>query len=319
MNGKSVDFYGKRKIFYGISIAIILIGVVFNIIFGVRLDIQFSGGTMISYTYNGSIDEQSLKDLVQEATPDHHVTFSISQNLAGNNEMGNGYYLTIQFAGKETIKPELQSSITETLKEHYPDNNFADSEYSSVDPTMGTKFFVKCLVAVAIACLIMVIYVKIRFKKIGGWVAGMTGLVALFHDVIIVYLTFVVFRMPIDSNFIAVVLMILGYSLNDTIVIYDRFRENRAKMGPKASVIDVGNASITQCMKRTICTSVTTIIAIGSVYAVCMVFNISSIKSFALPMMLGIISGCYSSMCIASTLLVTIQNRKKNKSAKAAE
>lgn len=319
MNDKSLNFYGKRKVFYGISIAIILIGIVFNIIFGVQLDIQFSGGTMVSYTYNGAVDEQELKDLVQEATPDNHVTFSISQNLAGNNEIGDGYYLTIQFAGKETITPELQSSLTAALQQAYPDNNFEDSEYSSVDPTMGTKFFVKCLVAVAIACLLMVIYVKIRFKKIGGWAAGMTGLVALFHDVVIVYITFVVFRMPIDSNFIAVVLMILGYSLNDTIVIYDRFRENRAKLGPKVSVTDVGNLSITQCMKRTICTSVTTLVAVGAVYAVCMVFNISSIKSFALPMMIGIISGCYSSMCIASTLLITLQNKKKQKAAKSAE
>lgn len=318
MNVKSLNFYGKRKVFYGISIAIILIGIVFNIIFGVQLDIQFSGGTMVSYTYNGNIDEQELKDLVQNATPDHHVTFSISQNLAGNNEIGDGYYLTIQFAGKETISPELQSSLTASLQEAYPDNNFADSEYSSVDPTMGTKFFVKCLVAVAIACLIMVIYVKIRFKKIGGWVAGMTGLVALFHDVVIVYFSFVIFKMPIDSNFIAVVLMILGYSLNDTIVIYDRFRENRAKMGPKASAVDIGNLSITQCMKRTVCTSITTLIAIGSVCVLCLIFNVTSIKSFALPMMIGIISGCYSSMCIASTLLLTFQNRKKQKSEKSA-
>ncbi|MBQ2348152.1 MAG: protein translocase subunit SecF [Clostridia bacterium] len=313
MSDKKIDFYGKRKVFFGISIAIIVIGIIFNIIFGVTLDIQFSGGSMISYTYNGTLNESELKDLVQEKTPDNQVTFSISKNLAGNNEAGEGYYLTIQFSGKNAIDAEVQSQISTALEEKYPDNNFEVSEFSSVDPTMGTKFFVKCLVAVAIASVLMVIYVTFRFKKIGGMSAGMMGLAALFHDMVIVYIVFVLFRMPIDSNFIAVILMILGYSLNDTIVIYDRIRENKAKLGPKAELVDVYNLSMTQCIRRTIFTSITTLVAIGSVYAVCLVYNITSIQSFALPMMFGVISGCYSSICIASPLWVIWQMHKKEK------
>ena len=310
MSDKKFDFYGKRKVFFGISIAIIVIGIICNIIFGVTLDIQFSGGSMISYTYNGTLDENELKDLVQEKTPGNQVTFSISKNLAGNNEVGEGYYLTIQFSGKNAIDAEVQSEISTALEEKYPDNNFEVSEFSSVDPTMGTKFFVKCLVAVAIASVLMVIYVTFRFKKIGGMSAGMMGLVALFHDMVIVYIVFVLFRMPIDSNFIAVILMILGYSLNDTIVIYDRIRENKAKLGPKAELVDVYNLSMTQCIRRTVFTSITTLVAIGSVYAVCLVYNITSIQSFALPMMFGVISGCYSSICIASPLWVVWQQHK---------
>ena len=313
MSDKKFDFYGKRKVFFGISIAIIVIGIICNIIFGVTLDIQFSGGSMISYTYNGTLDENELKDLVQEKTPGNQVTFSISKNLAGNNEVGEGYYLTIQFSGKNAIDAEVQSEISTALEEKYPDNNFEVSEFSSVDPTMGTKFFVKCLVAVAIASVLMVIYVTFRFKKIGGMSAGMMGLVALFHDMVIVYIVFVLFRMPIDSNFIAVILMILGYSLNDTIVIYDRIRENKAKLGPKAELVDVYNLSMTQCIRRTVFTSITTLVAIGSVYAVCLVYNITSIQSFALPMMFGVISGCYSSICIASPLWVIWQQHKKAK------
>ncbi|MBQ2604149.1 MAG: protein translocase subunit SecF [Acutalibacteraceae bacterium] len=313
MSDKKFDFYGKRKVFFGISIAIIVIGIICNIIFGVTLDIQFSGGSMISYTYNGTLDENELKDLVQEKTPGNQVTFSISKNLAGNNEVGEGYYLTIQFSGKNAIDAEVQSEISTALEEKYPDNNFEVSEFSSVDPTMGTKFFVKCLVAVAIASVLMVIYVTFRFKKIGGMSAGMMGLVALFHDMVIVYIVFVLFRMPIDSNFIAVILMILGYSLNDTIVIYDRIRENKAKLGPKAELVDVYNLSMTQCIRRTVFTSITTLVAIGSVYAVCLVYNITSIQSFALPMMFGVISGCYSSICIASPLWVVWQQHKKAK------
>lgn len=315
MSDKKLDFFGKRKIFFGISIGLIVLGIIFNCIFGINLDIQFSGGSMISYTYNGSVNESELKSLVQEITPDNQVSFTISKNLAGNNDKGAGYYFTIQFPGTDAISAEVQSDISKALEEKYPDNNFEVSEFTSVDPTMGLKFFVKCLVAVAIACILMVIYVTIRFKKIGGMSAGVMGLVALLHDLIIVYFVFVIFRMDIDSNFIAVVLMILGYSLNDTIVIYDRLRENKAKMGPKASLIDVYNLSMTQCIRRTIFTSITTLAAITSVYVVCLVYNIESIQSFALPMMFGIVSGCYSSICVATPLWVIWQLKKKEKAA----
>lgn len=312
MKDKMLDFYSKRKVFFGISIGIIVIGIIFNIIFGVSLDIQFSGGSMISYSYSGQVDENEMKALIQEKTPDDKVTFTVAKDIAGNSENGNGYTLTVQFSGNDTIDAQLQSDILNSLREKYPDNNFETNEFTSVDATMGLKFFVKCLVAVAIACVLMVIYVTIRFKRIGGMSAGVFGLVALFHDMIMVYIVFVIFRMPIDSNFIAVILMILGYSLNDTIVIYDRLRENKAKMGPKASLIDVYNLSMTQVIKRTIMTSITTLAAITSVYVVCLVYNITSIQSFALPMIVGLISGCYSSICIATPLWVIWQLRKKN-------
>ena len=313
MKDKALDFYSKRKIFFGISIAIIAIGFIFNIIFGVSLDIQFSGGAMISYSYSGQVDEAEMKALIQEKTPDDKVTFTIAKDIANNSENGDGYTLTVQFSGNDTIDAQLQSDILQTLQEKYPDANFETSEFTSVDATMGLKFFIKCIVAVAIACALMVIYVTIRFKRIGGMSAGMFGLVALFHDMLMVYVVFVLFRMPIDSNFIAVILMILGYSLNDTIVIYDRIRENKAKMGPKASLIDVYNMSMSQVIKRTVMTSITTLAAITSVYVVCLVYNITSIQSFALPMIFGLVSGCYSSICIATPLWVIWQLRKKNK------
>lgn len=311
MSDKVKDFYSKRKIFFGISICIILVGFVCSFIFGVSLDIQFSGGAMISYSYSGKVDEEEMKALIQEKTPDDKVTFTVAKDIAGNSENGDGYTLTVQFSGNDTIDAELQTEILESLREKYPDNGFETNEFTSVDATMGLKFFVKCIVAVAIACALMVVYVTIRFKRIGGMSAGVFGLVALFHDILIVYTVFVLFRMPIDSNFIAVVLMILGYSLNDTIVIYDRIRENKAKMGPKTSLIDVYNLSMTQVIKRTVMTSITTLAAITSVYVVCLVYNITSIQSFALPMIFGLVSGCYSSICIATPLWVIWQLRKK--------
>ena len=186
---------------------------------------------------------------------------------------------------------------------------------------MGFNFLLKCLAAVAIASILMVLYVTIRFKKIGGLSAGVMPLVALFHDIAMIYFLYVIFQMPIDSNFIAVVLMILGYSLNDTIVIYDRVREERKLLGRRATVAQSFNLSCTKSLKRTIMTSVTTLSAIIVVYVVAVVYNISSVKGFALPMMIGLISGCYSSVCIAGPLWVMWQNRKsaKRAAAKAAK
>jgi preprotein translocase subunit SecF len=185
---------------------------------------------------------------------------------------------------------------------------------------MGFSFLLKCLTAVAIAAVLMVLYVTIRFKKIGGLSAGVMALVALFHDVAMIYFMYVIFQMPIDASFIAVVLMILGYSLNDTIVIYDRVREEKKLVGSKTDVGKIFNLSCTKCIKRTIMTSVTTLSAILVVYVVACAFNITSVQGFALPMLIGIISGCYSSICIAGPLWVMWQRHKKAKklAAKAA-
>ncbi len=310
---KIINFTGTSKIFFGISIAIIAIGIVFNCIFGVSLDIQFTGGTILQYNYTGDIDTDAMKSLIQSETADT-VSFNISENITvdeSGTQLQNGYLLAVQFSGKETITPDIMNNVTAKLQETFPDNDFKIVDSQSVESSMGWKFFLKCMVAVALACVLMVIFVAFRFKKIGGWSAGVMALVALFHDVIMIYFTFVIFRMPIDSNFIAVTLMILGYSLNDTIVIYDRVRENRNRLaGKKIDYNELFNKSATQVFRRTLCTSITTLAAIVSVFIFAMVFNIQSVVTFALPMMVGVISGCYSSICIAGPLWVIWQNHK---------
>ena len=225
----------------------------------------------------------------------------------------------MQFTGNKAVSVEDKQVITNALQEAYPDNNIKEASSSSVDASKGANFFFKCLAAVLIAAVLMIFYVAIRFKKIGGLSAGVMAVVALIHDLILVYFVFVLFRMPLNDNFIAVVLMILGYSLNDTIVIYDRIRENRRKSGPKVSTAEVVNASLNQCLVRTICTSVTTIFAIGSVLVVSLIYNIDSIVSFALPMMIGLVSGSYSSLCIAAPLWVMWKNHKDKKRAEAKQ
>ena len=310
---KDLNFIGRKKIFFGISLAIILIGIVCNIIFGATLDIQFKGGTIITYGFIGEVDDTALKDTIQAATPTHTVSFTVTQDIMNNTEDKQAYSVAVQFAGSENISPDEQQAITTALTEAFPDNSFEYQETSSVEAAMGLKFLLKCIVAVAIASVLMVLYVTIRFKRIGGLSAGVMALVALFHDVAMIYFMYVIFRMPIDSNFIAVVLMIIGYSLNDTIVIYDRVREERRIAGPKADIADVFNHSASTVMPRTIATSVTTLVAIGTVYVVATVFNLSSVQAFALPMMIGIVSGCYSSLCIAGPLWVVWKKRGSKK------
>ena len=309
---KDLNFVGKSKIFFGISIAIILIGIVCNFIFGTTLDIQFKGGAIISYSFTGEVDESALKDTIQKATPENTVTFTVSKDIMNNEEDANAYVIDINFSGEEAIDTAQQDAITKALEKNFPDNKFEYQESTSVEASMGIKFLLKCLTAVLIACVLMVLYVTVRFKRIGGLSAGVMALVALFHDVAMIYFMYVIFRMPIDSNFIAVVLMILGYSLNDTIVIYDRVREERKLAGPKADVADIFNHSASSVLTRTICTSITTLIAIGTVYVVATIYNLDSVKAFALPMMIGVISGCYSSICIAGPLWVLWQKRNKN-------
>ena len=311
---KVIDFVGKKKIFFIISLAIIGIGIICNFIFGTTLDIQFSGGATLTFSYTEDadhpVDQGELYDFIQAKTTDR-ITTSFSTDLMGNT----GNNVSVQFSGNDSIETDIQKNLESDLKTQYPDNNFTTLEANSVDPSMGFSFLLKCLAAVALASVLMVIYVTIRFKKIGGLSAGMMALVALFHDVAMIYFMYVIFRMPIDSNFIAVVLMILGYSLNDTIVIYDRVREQRKLMGRKTDVGTVFNVSASKTLKRTIMTSVTTFTAILIVYILAYVFNIASVKGFALPMMIGVVSGCYSSICIAGPLWVMWQKRKAAKKA----
>ena len=298
----NIRFYENRKIYFTITIALLVLGVIFNVIFGTTLDIQFKGGVMLEYAYSGTIDTSAVESAVESATG-QNADVRVYENLAdanGNPENS----LSITFAGTDSITVEQQEEIANQIAQAYPDANLRIEETSSVDRTVGTTFFAKCLVAVAITFVLLVIYIAFRFRKIGGASAGIISIIALLHDVVLVYFTFVVFRMPINDNFIAVILTILGYSLNNTIIIYDRIRENRRVLGPKAKTSELVNLSINQTLTRSIYTSLCTFVAIACVYVVGVVYGLSSVTTFALPMMVGILVGCYSSVCITGPLYV---------------
>ena len=178
---------------------------------------------------------------------------------------------------------------------------------------MGAKFFQKCMVCFVLTAILLLVYIALRFRKIGGLTAGLTAIVALLHDVIIAFCVFVVFGMPINDIFIAVVLTLLGYSLNSTIVIYDRVRENKRRNGPRADFVSTMDESLSQTLGRTLLTSLTTFLALVVVLAVAGVFSISTVISFSLPMMVGVAAGCFSSQFIAPNLFAARQVRQQQK------
>jgi len=193
------------------------------------------------------------------------------------------------------VDSDQQHSIDAAFAEKYPDNKIEAVSANSLSPTVGGLFFIKCLVATLLACLLLIVYVTFRFRKIGGFSAALMAVAALFHDLLMVYFAFVILRIPLNENFVAVMLTILGYSLNDTIVIYDRIRENRTRMGMKEDINYVVNLSLNQSFRRTMNTSITTMIVVVTMVVVALVQNLDSIISFAVPLLFGVISGFYSS------------------------
>ena len=294
----NIDFYKNKKIYFALSIAVLVIGLICTIVIGPKLDLQFAGGAMIRYAVDGEVDSNEIASLVKEATG---RTVSVTTNESLD---GDGYQMTVSFAGNDSVSLEEQQQIAQELSDAYADRTFSVVESSSVDPTMGARFFQKCIVCMAITFVILLVYIALRFRKIGGLSAGVTAIIALLHDVLIVFFAFVIFGFSINDVFIAVVLTILGYSLNDTIVIYDRIRENR-RLEPTKSVTalpGIVNKSLNQTMTRSILTSLTTFMALLVIFIVAVIFGLTTVETFALPMMVGVVVGCYSSICIAAPL-----------------
>ena len=164
-------------------------------------------------------------------------------------------------------------------------------------------------VMIVLLALIM-IYIAFRFKNIGGLAGGAMAVLALVNDVMVIFGTFVLLRAPLDGNFIAALLTILGYSVNDTVVIYDRIRENRKLLGKKVGFAELVNQSLNQSLKRTLMTSVTTVAALAVMCVVSVLYGLESIFTFAFPLMMGMISGVYTSLCISTSAWVLWNGRK---------
>jgi len=299
-----IRFYKQRYIYFTVSICLILLGVVAAFVNGIQLDIQFKGGSILKYTYIGTIESEKAGNLVEEAI-NRPVDCLLQSNMAKDEQV-----LTVSLAGNDAITTQDQQTITAVLVKAYPDAKLALSESLTVEPFIGKRFFVNGMIAIALSFLLILIYVGFRFRNIGGFSAGAMAIVALFHDALIVTAVFIVFKIPLNDSFIAAILTIIGFSINDTIVIYDRIRENERIMDKKTSMEDLVDTSINQSMSRSINTNIAVFLSITIVYIFAQIYDIDSIRKFALPMMFGTISGCYSTICIAGPLWTMWQNHK---------
>ena len=302
----AIRFIPNRKKFYGFSCALIAVVLVFCGVFGVHMDVEFKGGSMVTLAYQGEADLNALKSTISGELNQSNLTLQTGSDISGSQT------LTVTLPGSQTLTTEQLDNLLTTLNEQFPDNAFAQNEVSNVNATIGKEFLLKSVVALVAACVLIMLYVAYRFRRIGGFKAGATAVVALLHDLFVVFGVFVILRIPLNGNFIAAMLTILGYSINDTVVIYDRIRENSALYSKKQlSLPELVNLSINQSFSRSLMTTITTCCALGVVCAVSIVYRLDSIYTFAFPLLFGMISGVYSTICIATPLWVDWKQRKK--------
>lgn len=324
LKNKEFDFIKNLKKYFIISGVVFLIGIIMCVAFGPVLDISFSGGTKIVYSYKGDIDTDKVASVTADSTG-RKVNVTTSSGINDSSKK-----LTISLADKKSLDTSAIDKLDKALTSDKALSKYKmkQAEVNSVNPTVGSIFFMKCLVAVLIAAVFVIIYVAIRFRKIGGLSAGVTAMAALIHDILIAFFVTVIFRLNIDSNFIAVVMTLLGYSLNNTIVVFDRVRENRRNLGTTKFTLDeIVNKSNNQVLGRNIMTTVTTFMAILIVLIVCEIKGITALRSLTIPLCFGLVSGAYSSICIAPALWVKWQDRiakkkleaKKNGTAKKSK
>ena len=301
-----INFIGNRKKFYTFSCALIAIVLVFCAVFGVKMDVEFKGGSMVTLSYEGDVDLPSLKSEIGSQLGQSDLTLQTGSDISGNQT------LTVTLPGSQTLTTEQLDDMLTAINEAHPENNFEQNEVSNVNATIGKEFLFKSLVALVAACVLILAYVAFRFRKIGGLKAGSTAIVALLHDMFVVFGVFVVLRIPLNGNFIAAVLTILGYSINDTVVIYDRIRENSALYSKKQmGLAELVNLSVNQSFSRSLMTSITTCLALGVVCVVSVIYRLDSIYTFAFPLLFGMVSGVYSTICIATPLWVDWKSKKK--------
>ncbi|MBR6670814.1 MAG: protein translocase subunit SecF [Ruminococcus sp.] len=311
---KIYNFCGNRKLVASIAVIFVLLAVIGTLIMKVDVAIEFKGGTIITYNYVGDINTKDVEKVISD-------TLNLNAKVGAGENLSTGENnITVEFTSKEGLSAERQNQLSNALNEKFADNKLEILDSNDVNPTTGKEFFLKCLVAVLFAALLIIVYVALRFKKIGGWPAGVCSVIALFHDMLVVYVAFIFCGFEINSNFMAVILTILGYSINNTIVIYDRIRESKSLM-PKASLREITNTGCTQSLTRSVRTTITTLGTMLIVSIVVFASGYTSLLSFSVPLIFGLISGAYSSLFVSTTVWVAwlekAETKKKaNKSSK---
>ena len=297
---KALDFVGKRWIYFAISLVLIVGGFV---MMGVNkaqtgnplnLSLDFVGGTSMTVTFN---EQKSLSELETDVIPEME---KIAGSAVQPQPVQNSTDVVFKTNALDVTK---RDAIEEMLLDKYGVEN-EQIVMETIGGTISKETTVKTFASVCVAMVCMLIYIAIRFKNISF---GAGGVLALLHDVLVVLAFYAAAKVSVGSTFIACMLTLVGYSINATIVVYDRIRENRSQMGSGADLKDVINRSITQTLSRSIFTSLTTFIMVAALY----VLGVTAIREFALPLMVGIACGTYSSVFLAGSMYYMMQKNKK--------
>lgn len=284
----------KTKLWFALSIIVIVIGLGFTFTKGLNLGIDFSGGTKIVIQYNEGFNKPEADEIVKGIIP----------GAVTNEAEGNQYEIKATDFDSSKV-----SSVFKGLQEKY---NLEDDDLLSqeeIGASVGKELTRNSILALFVACAAMLVYIAIRFELN----YGIAAIIALVHDLLITVTVFAIFNIPVNTPFIAAVLTIVGYSINDTIVIFDRIRENSKNMR-RVSSSELANKSLTQTMSRSINTTLTTLVTIIAVN-----IFVPTVREFTFPLIIGIAAGAYSSIFIAAPTWVILKDRKvkKNKKSKA--
>ncbi|MCR4937490.1 MAG: protein translocase subunit SecD [Lachnospiraceae bacterium] len=298
---KVIDFISKKNLFFCISIGVICIGVAAMAIFGAKTgdalnySLEFKGGTATTVAFSevpsADVLDNEIVPVLENITGDANVSYQLVNDT--NEVIFKTRVLDVDERQEfidymETDQGVLESQITA----------------ETIGSTISGEMKRESITAVAVAAILMLIYIWFRFSDIRF---GISSVAALVHDVLVTLTFYAVVRLSVSSTFIACMLTIVGYSINATIVIFDRIRENLKSMKRKDTLADVVNRSVSQTLSRSIFTSLTTVIMVVMLY----ILGVSSIREFALPLMIGIVSGTYSSVCVTGALWYVLRQKFK--------
>ncbi len=276
----------KTKLWFGISILVIAIGIGAMVYRGgLNLGLDFQGGTKITIDMGAEFNKTEIDEIVKKYADD-----------AETNTLND---TQLEVKAKEFDSNKV-SGLMKELKEKYSLKDDALLNQQEIGASVSADLTRNALISLGIAAVAMLIYIAIRFE----FNFGVAAIVALLHDIVITVTVYAIFNIPLNTPFIVAILTIIGYSINDTIVIFDRIRENQKKMR-RVSHAEVANVSITQTYFRSIITSLTTLITITAVNVL-----VPSVREFTVPLIIGIACGAYSSIFIASPVWVLLKNRK---------
>jgi SecD/SecF fusion protein len=291
----------KRKIWFATSIAILAIGVIFSVVHFARgngffnLGVEFSGGTSIVVDIGRTFDNANVETIVRDVTGE---SAPLVQEIEGN------FQAMIRTASSDA---DTLNRLINSLAEYYGLDITEDFTYSVIGPAVGAAMRQSAVMAIAVASLGMLLYISIRFRD---WRKGTSAVLAQLHDALVVLCIYAILRIPLNYAFIAVMLTTLGYSINATIIIFDRIRENRVRM-PKAGYESLINTSVTQTLRRTLFSTISSFVAVFMLY----VIGVAAIRDFTLPIMVGLLFGAYSSVCLSGSMWYMFVKNKKEKAA----